>query len=157
MAGPWPVGPHCPVSRPGQQCPWIMPFSPRPAVCRNQPTSKESFVLRSSLTVAGEVRTKVSMAHWKSRRPGTQSWVPLYNGRRLSFPPRAAERTLRAMCKAPLGKSLRAAGGEPGYPPRASLGHPPSPRCLCEVTAARDLQLICPFIARHTIGGSLEG
>lgn len=97
------------------------------------------------------------MAHWKSRRPETQPWVPLYNGRWLSFPPRAAERTLRAVCKAPLGAVLRAAGGEPSYPPGASLGHQPPPPCLCEVTAARDLPLICPFIALHTIRGSLEG
>lgn len=75
----------------------------------------------------------------------------------MCFPPRAAERVLRAICQASLRAGLRTAGGEPGHPLRPPLSHPPPPRCLCEVTAARDLLLICPFIALHTIRGSLEG
>lgn len=56
-------------------------------------------------------------------------------------------------------EALRAAGGEPDYPPRAPFGHPPAATMSVrgDPTAARDLLLICPFIALHTIRGSLEG
>lgn len=41
------------------------------------------------------------------------------------------------------GDGLRTAGGEPSHPPPSHP--PPPPPCLCEVTAARDLPLICPL------------
>lgn len=107
----------------------------------------------------------VGMACWKSRKPETHPGHcsleprshPPQNGRWWWFAPRVAKRVLRAMGQASLREALCTAGGEPSHPPGAPLSHPPPPQCLCGVTAARDLALICPFITLNTIRGSLEG